>query len=480
MSAASKALSLAGLRRRALSIGAVKAFDKAMQFVLPVVLVRSLDAATFGEYRLLWLLLGTVTLASLNMTGGGLFYFVPRSDAEHKRLYIHQTMLYMAAVGLVCACAVSPWNPLLPESLRPLAQYGWLVPAFVLLWMSVMMLDVLPTVDERITIQACITLGASLLRVLLVGLGAWFTGDLRVVLWLLLALAALKIATLLFYVHRKHGLGRPWFERAKFAAQLRRVAPFGLSNALFGLRAQADQWVAASVFALSSFAAFSIAGMVGQMVQLFRVSVLDALLPQMSRMHAAGELRGMVEMNRRGNMLVGEVLYPLLAFTFVFAGEIVTLVYTAAYVEAASAIRVYVLAMALRVIEVASLLLLLGLGRFALQVNALALLVAVAVSWLGALHFGLPGAAAGSLVATYLDRALLLRHIAARSGIPLAELQDWRGIRHATAFAALAGVLAWVTAAIAPVGGAPLARLALGAAVFAAAYGGLYLRRRAR
>jgi peptidoglycan biosynthesis protein MviN/MurJ (putative lipid II flippase) len=155
-------------------------------------------------------------------------------------------------------------------------------------------------------------------------------------------------------------------------------------------------------------------------------------------------------------------------------------IYTAAYVDAAAAIRVYVLAVGLRVIEVASLLLLLGLGRFALQVNALALGVAVLVSWLGALHFGLAGAAAGSLVASYLDRTLLLRHIAARSGIPLAELQDWRGMGQATLFAVLAAVVAWGTAEVASPHASPLARLAIGAAVYAAAYCGLYLRRRAK
>jgi hypothetical protein len=52
MSAASKAISFDGLKHRALSLGAVKAFDHAMQFVLPVVLVRCLDTTTFGEYRL--------------------------------------------------------------------------------------------------------------------------------------------------------------------------------------------------------------------------------------------------------------------------------------------------------------------------------------------------------------------------------------------------------------------------------------------
>lgn len=474
---AAKAISLSVIKRRALSIGAIKAFDKGMQFVLPVILVRSFDPATFGEYRLLWLVVGTVTLASLNMTAGGLYYFLPRSDPEHKRLYIHQTMIYMAVVGLACAWLVSPWNPFLPQSIEPLERYGWLVPGFVLLWMSAMMLETLPTVDERIPVQAAISMTVSLARVLLIGLGAWLTRDLAVVLWLLLGLTVLKVATLLVYVHAKHGLGRPWFVPKKFAAQFRHVAPFGVSNALFGLRAQADQWVAASVFALSSFAAFSIAGIVGQVVHIFRVSVLDALLPQMSRMHAAGDVRGMAQMNSRGNLLVGALLYPLLAYTFAFASEIVTIVYTAAYVEAASAIRVYVVALALRVIEVGSLLLLLGMGRFAIKVNAIALAVSVAASWLGAVYFGLAGAAAGSVLAAYFDRALLLRRIAQKSGIAFAELQDWRGLAHAIAFAALTGILAWGSAEVLPIHDVPLARLAVGAALFAAAYGGLYLRR---
>ena len=71
MSAAAKALSFRRLTRRALSIGVIKASDKAMQFLLPVVLTRCLDTATFGEYRLLWLLVGSVmAVATLNMPGG--------------------------------------------------------------------------------------------------------------------------------------------------------------------------------------------------------------------------------------------------------------------------------------------------------------------------------------------------------------------------------------------------------------------------
>jgi O-antigen/teichoic acid export membrane protein len=477
VTSAAKAISLHGLKRRALSLGAVKAFDHAMHFLLPIVLVRSLDAAAFGEYRLLWLAVATLmALANLNM-GGGLYFFVPRSDRVRKRLYIHQTLLYFALAGTACTWLVSPWNPLLPEAADPLQAYGALVPAFVGLWFLASLLDFLPTIDERIRLQAYATVSLSVLRTAMVAAGAWFTGSLEVVLWLLLALVLVKLGMLLAYVHRHHGLGRPWFDRALFAGQFRHCAPFGLSGALYALRSQADQWIAASLFALTSFAAFSIAALVGQVVQIFRHSVLEAFLPSMSRMHAAGDLSGMMEMNKRGNVIVGALLFPLLALAFAFAEELVTIVYTATYVEAAPVMRVYIVAMAAMVIEMGSIVLLLRDGSFALRVTAAALALSVAVSWSAAHVVGLPGAAAGSVLAIYLERVVMLRRISRQIGVPFSRVQDWRALGWSLASAAASAALAGLVVQQYLAQSAPLLRVVAGAALVAAAYSALNLRR---
>ena len=459
--------SFSTLKRRALSIGAVKVFDQAMQFLLPLVLVRCLDTVTFGEYRLLWLVVGTVmSVATLNMSGT-LFYFVPRSDERRRRLYVHQALIFLALSGLACALLVSPANPLLPAPMQPLAQYGWVVPAFVGLWVLGALLDALPTVDERIRWQASATVGLSALRVLLMAAAAWFTGDFRVMLWLLLALVLARLGLLLYYVWRRHGLGRPWLEWAAFSEQFRHSAPLGLNNAFFGLRGNADQWVAASLFSLASFAAFSIAAVVGQLVHILRLSVMEAFLPSMSRLQAAGNVRGMLEMNSRGNVMVGKLLYPGLAFAFVFAPELVTLVYTASYSEAAPVMRVYIIGMLARVVEMGSLVMLLREGTYVAIVTAINLAISVAVSWVAAQQFGLAGAAAGSVLAIYLDRVLVLRRVARRTGIALAHLQDWRTLGMELALAASSGAAAWILADRILAAQGPLARLAAGAAVIA-------------
>ena len=470
MNGAAKAISWSGLKRRALSLGAVKTFDHAMHFLLPVVLTRCLDTATFGEYRLLWLVVGTVmTIATLNMPGG-LFYFVPRSDARQRRLYVHQTMLFLAVSGLLCAALVGPWNPLLPAAVAPLERQGWLVPAFVALWVAAALLETLPTIDERIRWQAYTTGTIAVLQVALVAGAAWFAGELRGVLWMLLAVVLAKLALLVYYVRRHHSLGRPWFERAAFSEQFRHCAPFGLSNALYSLRVQTDQWVAASLFALSSFAAFSIAALVGAVVRVLRHSVMEAMMPTMSRLHAAGDVRAVVAMNGRASAMVATVLYPLLALAFAFAEEIITVVYTAAYVEAAPAMRVYIAGMVALVVEVGGIVLLLRQGPFALRITALALAVSIALSWGAAHAFGLAGAAAGSVAAIYLDRTLLLRRIARHTGIAVRELQQWGALARALCAAVACALLAWFAVEHFLAAAPALVRIAAGATLLALAY----------
>ena len=470
MNAATKTIAAQGLARRAFSLGAVKALDHALQFLLPVVLVRCLDSATFGEYRLLWLAVGTVmALATLGMPGG-LYYFLPRSDAPTRRLYIHQTLAFLTVTGLLAAFIVSPLNPWLPATLHPLAKYGALVPAFVALWVVSVLLDFLPTIEERIPLQAYATISVAVARAVLVAGGAWFTADMAVILWLLLATVLLKLALLLAYIGRFHGWARPWFQGAIFGGQLRYTLPFGFSSACYVLRAQADQWVAATLFTLHSFAAFSIAAILGQLVNIFRTSVVEAFMPSMSRLEAAGELKSMMEMNARANAMVGMLLLPLLGFVFVFAEDIVSLVYTASYIDAAPVMRVYIAGMVALVIELSSVLQLLRQGMFSLGMNVLVLAIAVPLSWFGGLELGLAGAAAGSVTALYLDRFLILHRIKAISGVRIRDQQHWSSLARYIAWSIGAAFTAWLTVHYLLPNTPHIVRLVVGGSVLGALY----------
>ena len=114
------AVPIGALKRRALSLGSANAFDYAMQFLLPVVLARCLDPAAFGQYRLLWLAVMTIMAVLPLSMPQSLYYFLPRSGAAEKRLYVHQTLIYLGCAGVVGA-----WRGRARSSCTPSASRGW-------------------------------------------------------------------------------------------------------------------------------------------------------------------------------------------------------------------------------------------------------------------------------------------------------------------------------------------------------------------
>lgn len=459
----------AGLERRALSLGSANALDYGLQFLLPMVLTRTLDAHAFGQYRLLWLAVMTLMAIVPLCMGQSLYYFLPRSDRPTQRLYINQAMTWLFLAGAFSAWAVSDLNPLLPPGLASLEVGRELaVPAFAMLWVFASLLDVLPTADERVGWQARIIVSLSAVRAVALSAAAILTHDLGAVIGVLLAFAAFKAALLLFYVRRHHGLGGPLGGRGTFALQVRQAAPFAASGALHGIRQQADQWIAATLFSVAQFASFSVAAVLAPMVQVCRQSVNHVFLPSMSRLQSAGDFAGMLALNSRANCMVALLVYPLLAFAFAFAEAMITLIYTATYADAAPVLRVYAVGLVAFVVEIVSVLFVMKQGAFAAKVNGVVLFVALPLSLAGAMRWGLPGAAVGSVVAVYLERVLSLRRIAALTATPIGRLQDWRSLGGLLVAAVMAaatarGVLHWTPLA-------PLATLAAGAALTAVAY----------
>jgi O-antigen/teichoic acid export membrane protein len=308
------------------------------------------------------------------------------------------------------------------------------------------------------------------LRAVALSLVAILTHELGPVLLVLLAFVAFKAALLLGYVARFHGLRAPVLRWRAFADQLVYAAPLGAAGALYGLRVQADQWLVAALFPLGMFAAFSIAAVLGPVLNLCRQSVNFAFLPTMSRCQAAGDIAGMLALNSRGNIMVGAIVFPLFALLFVFADQAVTLVYTAAYLDAAPVMRIYIVGIFALVVELSSPTMLLRQAPFVMAVNAVALVLGVGLNWTAAVSFGLAGAAVGSTIVIHLDRIVTLLRISRITGVPVRRLQDWATLARLALFAILGALLAWGVDLLYFAASGPLVRMLVGGAVLASAY----------
>ena len=102
------------IRSNALSLAVAGGVDYGLQLVVPFFLVRLLDPTVFGQYRLLWLMAGTVMAIAPAFMPQALFYFLTRAEHEEKGLQIGNVMVYLAIAACVVSVVTSGWNPLLP------------------------------------------------------------------------------------------------------------------------------------------------------------------------------------------------------------------------------------------------------------------------------------------------------------------------------------------------------------------------------
>jgi len=427
--------------RGAFTLGTASAIDYVLQFILPIILVRSLTPTDFAEYRVLWLVTNTVMAIAPMFMPQSLFYFLPRAGAQGAR-YVANVLWFLGFMGVLGAMLVSPLNPFRPELLSELTGVNGLIPAFVLLWVAGTLIEWLANTEGRVGAQARIVITLSLVRVVVIGAVAWISQDMHAVFIALAAFALFRCFLLFLDIVRRYGKAGLKPCSGIFCQQITYAAPFGAAGMFYNLRQHSDQWIAASMFSLTQFAAFSISLVVLPLAGLIRQALSNAILPAMNARHHQGEILGAVKINRDANKLTGFLLFPVLAFLFVFAEDVIALIYTEEYIEGAQPMRIYLIGLVGQALVVNNLLITLSQGGFQMRLNALFLPVAVLLSFVSANVFGLVGVAIGSAVAQWGSHILSIRHVSRITNLNFSCLIDWVSLAKFAFAAVVAAVLA--------------------------------------
>jgi O-antigen/teichoic acid export membrane protein len=246
---------LSSTRSQVFSLGKALAFQNALGILVPIVLVRLIDVTQYGQYRLFWLIAGTVMLIAPLGMPRSLMYFLPRSTPAEKRIYVYQVFLFLIIAASLSAMIVGPWNPLLSEKLRNIVTPGIIVPTFVFFWVLSSMIDVLPNADLNIRWQSLIIIFLSITRVATVLGAAMWKKDIKAVFLALVAFSILKALILLYYSVRHHGWIPLRLDWKMMWGQLCYAVPFGLANIAYTFRRQAEMWVVAIIFSTSTLPA---------------------------------------------------------------------------------------------------------------------------------------------------------------------------------------------------------------------------------
>ncbi len=444
-----------------------------LTFSIPIVLVRVFDPTTFGVYKQLFLIAGTaLPILNLGMYAS-IFYFVPRDRGEGHR-YIVQAVALLALTGSVGALtlvlgrdmiASTLGGPLLRDTLPLLA-------VFVLLATPSEMVGSLPVVDRRPYLAACTMAGSDLVRASSLVLVALVTGSLVAVLWVSVAVMALRAVWLATYVWWRKSPNPRRINRADLSTQLQYALPFAAAVIFQTGVERFHEYYVASQVTTAEFAIYAIGILQIPVTGLLVQSVVEVVLVRMAEAHKTSKPSEMCELWYRTLSRLAVMVIPIWMLGELFAGDVVGLLFGMDYLGAVPVFRVFLVSVLLMILVDHAVLRATGDTRFILFANVVGLLVGAAAVVVLTQRSVMLGGITGYVVGLMVTRGVGLARVARRLHVPWYQTVPlWSIVR--TVAAAGAGGAAAMAAFLLP---HPAMRLAAGGLLFTPVYLAIVLR----
>ena len=396
--------------------------EYATQLLLPIVLVRNLSVAEFGEYRFVWLISGTALAIFPFFMPWTLFYFLPRLPAADRPKLIGNTIIFLTFTGFLAAALLWVSAQVIQLSFSSLITNNIGIPVFVALWVMASLSDTVAVADNRAILQARVMIFLSLVRTVALAAAAISIGDLGGLIFAMCIFAGAKFGLAIGY-----GAWIPNRQGIKYNFKLMRkqlvyAAPFAIGNGLYLIRGQADQWVVASLFSPDVFALISIAAVVMGLTNMVRQPIRSALLPQLGRLLTNDKTYKASIVIAQSNSAMAVIVLPFLSWLFVCTPELISLVYTEIYRDAAPLMQLYIIGLAASVIGGGYLLSALDAGRVVLTINLATFIPSIILSYIGAKYIGLYGAVTGSITSLVIGEIWALIAVAKKLGCSVWDL----------------------------------------------------------
>lgn len=443
-------------------------------FVVPIALVRLFDQATFGTYKQLFLVYGTLYgLAQLGVAES-LYYFIPRRPVEAGR-YAANAMGTLAMAGVACAAALALAAPTLAGWMMNPALAGTLplLGAFLALMLTSALFEIVLVARGRYRTAAWIYASSDLARAGFLLAAALILGGVRGLLWGAVGFAAVRVLVMLWLLAR--GLEftlRPsvtlWREQWVY------TVPFALAVGVDVVQANLHNYVVAARVDPATFAIYAVGCLQIPLVDVLTTSSANVMMVAMARDGIDRRVAEALALWHDTTRRLALIIFPVVAFLVALAPQVITVLFTSRYLASVPVFQLWTLSLVLAVPCVDAVLRACAETRFLLGLNLLRLLmVALLITWCLD-RFGLRGAVLVMLVSTAATRALAIGRICRLTGASAATVLPWKALATTSACAVAAAVPALAFARVVPV--PAFASLVGAAAIYAAVYAGLSFR----
>lgn len=446
-----------------------------LSFIAPLLLVRMLNQTEFGVYKQAFqILMSTISALNLQVASTA-YYFMPRAPEKKLPVMINVLSFYGAAGALVAALFIFyPECALLIFESGDLPAYMPLLGVTILLWLVSSNLEVVPLALGDVRTSSAFIVIAQLTKSALTVSAALVFHSVRAMIWAAAIQGMLQILFMFAYIHKKFGR-RLWrirdaFDLELFKAQIGNALPYGLGGFAQTTQGDLHNFMVSRYFPPAGFAVYSAGLFQLPLLGLLTASFSSALIPEVSRLVAAGEQRAIIPIWLKAVRKLALVVVPACALMFVLRYEIITLLFTSAYGGAAPLFGIYLFSALLPMTLTGSPIRAHEEFKFFRFKLHLALLpVTFGALYVGIHAAGLMGAVSALVGLQTLEAAIVVTAVGRRLGFIASDLRHLAPALKTALAAAAATLAAFAVKLPLTQAGAPV-KLVLCGAVFGAVY----------
>lgn len=404
----------------------------ALNFVLPLLIVRRLTQTDFGLYKQVFLFLSSaMTFLPLGV-GMSALYFLPREPTRQPQIVFNILLYYLFVSVVVCLALIL--HPALLASLfnsAEMSDYAPLVGLLVLTWVISSFIDTLAVANQELRLATLLVIVTQFTKCLFMVVAVLLFGSVKALLYAALLQGILQTIALMFYLRaRFNGFWRN-FEWAMLRMQLAYALPLGFASMIFQLLIVLDNYFVAHRFGAASYAIYAIGCFELPLVGILVESVSTITIPHVSYLQKTGDRREIVELIARVMRKLAIVLFPLYALLLLTGREFITFLFTERYLASWPIFAINITLIPFAVITSAYDPVMRAYAEhryFLLKVRVMLLVLFVVGLWLVMPRFGLVGAILVNVSVNIIDRALVANKVRGILGTTLSRFVLFDGI----------------------------------------------------
>lgn len=418
-----------GILHRAALLTGANFLAFALSFLTPLVIVRVFNQSEFGTYKQLFQILATALTMFYLQVPSSAYYFMPREPTRRLQVVMNIVLFYLL-VGLVVAfvfAAFPGWSAYIFHN-PALNEYIPLLGPALTLWLIGSNVEVFPlALSDFRTASVFIVLSQTSKSLVLI-VAAIVFGNLKAVLWASIIQGAIQCAFMLGYIHFRIGslIARPdrLFDLRLLKKQLSNSLPYGGGSMAQSLQTDLHNYFVSYYFSAAAFAVYANGCFQMPLLSLLQHSFRDALAPDVARLEAAGDYRGIIYSWLNAMRKLSLIVPPACALMFILRYELIITLFTQTYADSVPIFSIYLINMLTQMVLTTSIMRSIPDFRyFRLKLNLILTPLTFAALYLGVELAGMIGAVTATVSIYLFDIAICVIAISIRLGVKRKDLK---------------------------------------------------------